>query len=343
MRLHVRASSIHDPVDTAAAWVVRLSEDDPSAAERAEFQKWLEDDPGNRAAFVRAFDAWHGMDDAATEPWLVGLMADAQVDSRRRLRRQPIRIRLLAATCLILALFVGGAVWWYATSPVIYATGIGEQRVVQLSDGSQISLDADTRVKVVYTKDRRWLRLLQGRVACEVAKDPLRPFSVRAANKVVVATGTEFSVELVANQVHVVLYRGHVAVLDVDGGTAHAKPVRLLGRPGAADSKLVPGRELVVPARTDAARVSQVDPSQSLAWERGLLYFNSVPLNAAVQRINRYSRKPIAIGSAAAAQMRISGVFEAGDTAAFVSGVTAVFPIRVVDRNGTKTLELRSP
>lgn len=333
-------ASPRDPVDAAAAWLLRLCDHEPDEVERAEFVEW-DQAADNHAAFIQALETWHAMDDVANEPWLAELMQEARAARHRHFHRQPPRRWMLAAACVALVLFVAGGVWWYAASPVTYSTGIGERRVVQLGDGSQISLDADTRVEVAYSRDHRRLRLLQGRVACDVAKDPLRPFSVRARNKVVVATGTEFSVELVSNQVRVVLYEGHVAVLDVDQRSLRPEPVRLAGSPEAADSVLVPGRELVVAARADAATVNRVNPAQSIAWEQGLLYFNNEPLGTAIQRINRYSAAQIAVGSADAARVRVSGVFEAGNTAAFISGVTAVFPIRAVDRKGVETLELR--
>src|SRR3546814_14684556 len=50
-------------------------------------------------------------------------------------------------------------------------------------------------------------------------KDPLRPFSVAAAGKIVVATGTEFSVELLGRETRVILYEGHVAVLNGSAAT----------------------------------------------------------------------------------------------------------------------------
>src|SRR3546814_16920388 len=83
-----------------------------------------------------------------------------------------------------------------------------------LDDDSRLSLDANTRVRVKYSRAGRQLWLEEGRARFEVAKDPLRPFSVAAAGKIVVATGTEFSVELLGREPPVILYEGHVAVLN---------------------------------------------------------------------------------------------------------------------------------
>ena len=44
------------------------------------------------------------------------------------------------------------------------------------------------------------------------------------------------------------------------------------------------------------------------------------------------------VGDAAAGRVRISGSFTAGDTSAFIEGVTGVFPVQVRDENGRKVL-----
>lgn len=330
-----------DPADAAAAWLLRLVEDAPDAETQAAWRRWLDSAPECRSAFARAFDVWQALDSAEAAPWLAAMAREARADlQQRRLQRAPQRRRWIAAAAVIfLTTIVAGAGWWYATAPVTYATGIGERRVVQLADGSRISLDAATRVEVMYSRDHRRLRLLKGRLACNVARDPLRPFSVAAADKVVVATGTEFSVELVSDQVRVVLYQGHVAVLDADASAPVPEAVRLQGSAAAADAALLPGRELVVPAHRDGAVVSPVNPAQSLSWERGQLWFDNEPLALAVERVDRYARARIEVGDAAAARIRVSGVFTAGDTDAFISGVTSVFPLRAVIRNGDVVLE----
>src|SRR5690606_30755436 len=160
------------------------------------------------------------------------------------------------------------------------------------------------------------------RARFEVARNPLRPFSVTAANEVVVATGTAFSVELVRQQVRVVLYEGHVAVLDREDGNVR-RTVAVGARKLPADQLLRPGKELVLPvapqrSRTPvvAATIAPADPVRSLSWEAGQLVFEDEPLDLVVERMNRYATRPLAIGDAGAAGVRVSGVFTAGDTEA---------------------------
>src|SRR3546814_18419265 len=116
---------------------------------------------------------------------------------------------LLVAACV--CLIFAGITIWRTQQPQVYATGLGERRVVMLDDDSRLSLDANTRVRVKYSRAGRQLWLEAGRARFEVAKDPLRPFSVAAAGKIVVATGTEFSVELLGGVTRGTHSNGHVA------------------------------------------------------------------------------------------------------------------------------------
>ena len=63
-----------------------------------------------------------------------------------------------------------------------------------------------------------------------------------------------------------------------------------------------------------------------------MLVFEDEPLARAVERMNRYSRIPLVAGDEAAADITISGVFEAGDAAAFVGALEAYFGLEAERR-----------
>ncbi len=232
---------------------------------------------------------------------------------------------------------MAGGAWW-STQPQPYRTGVGERRVVALADGSKISLDAATEVDVRYRKDRRELRLVQGRAKFSVARDPTRPFSVAAADKVVVATGTEFSVEKLGDDVHVILYEGHVAVLSRAAPDRPAAPLRLKTGASTADQVLTPGRELVARVDAPVADVAPTDVARSVSWEAGQIVFDDEPLTSAVERINRYADQPVEVADAAAGRLRVNGVFTAGDTRAFIEGAVGILPLKAQTVDGRTVL-----
>ncbi len=303
----------------AAQWALRVSSGE---ADEQALQAWLEAGTENRRAYQELNAALQEVDRFAGAPEMVGLRGEALVLAQRshdRLRRKaPSSWKLdIAAGLAFFALAAGilGIVGRHVDSHA-FETGIGERRTLALGDGSRISLDAVTQVKVDYSTERRRLVLEHGRAKFQVAKDPLRPFTVEAGGRVVVATGTSFSVELLKKQLHVVLFEGQVEVVQAVE-REREKP---------AHWTLKPGHELVVSG--SSTQVVAVEPVRAASWESGELAFTEEPLSFAVERINRYAREKVSIGDVHAGAVRISGVFHAGDTDAFVDGVTSLFPVR---------------
>jgi transmembrane sensor len=185
--------------------------------------------------------------------------------------------------------------------------------------------------------------LEQGRARFWVAKDALRPFTVRADGRVVVATGTQFSVERIGGQVRVILYEGKVAVLAERSGGRPPEPVRVGPGRAPAEQLLKPGGELVLTPNTTtvAAPTAQLTPAdlgRSLAWEGGQLVFSDEPLARAVERVNRYAEHPVVLADSAAGGVLVNGVFTADDTTAFVEGVTEAYPLDARESQGATVI-----
>jgi transmembrane sensor len=283
--------------------------------------------------------------EAADLPGVIAARADAlkaMRDAGRRASR-PHRLRsyqALGALAACLLLIVAATFYFYPGGD-IYRTGIGERRVIALADGSRLSLDAASAVEVRYDGERRALRLLSGRARFEVAKDPRRPFTVTAGDRVVVATGTAFSVELLHAEMRVILYEGSVSVLEDSPADQAPRHVLLPGKSRMpADRMLTPSTALIVPAGASApARLETVDMARSASWEQGQLVFSDEPLGVAVERVNRYSDAKLAIEDPATAALPVSGTFNAGDTEGFVDGVATLYRLRKLRRGDSIILE----
>jgi transmembrane sensor len=329
--------------DQAITWCLRLHEMPLSADDQQKLSAWLAADPVHAERLQRARGLWQGFDDHAHSPELLMLRKQAlgavQQAGARRWTARPIRggTWLAIAAALLLAV---GLVAMLREPSRYYETGVGERRTVVLADGSTMTLDADTGVRVRFTDDRRELTLDHGRASFKVAKNPLRPFAVTSGKSMVVAVGTAFSVEQLPHQVRVALYEGRVAVLrDADEGLA-PQLATVRGLRETAEQALTPGQELIV--STDAPLATLRTAVMSDRLESGQLSFANEPLLIAVQRVNRYNvGKPIIVAPEASG-IRISGVFNAGDTDAFLQGVVAAFPVRAVSAQGSIMLTPRN-
>jgi|HigsolmetaAR201D_1030396.scaffolds.fasta_scaffold00906_7 transmembrane sensor len=315
-------------IETASEWCIRLAEQSISASVRREFEAWLAEHPANARAFERVASAWQSFGIQPLDPELLTMRRDAldrfhaaQATTKARNAQRQMIFGLVAAVTLV-AILVS---LWVGFAPDTYETALGERRVVVLQDGSSVSLDSQTRVEVRYSGGKRELRLVRGRARFSVAHDARRPFTVDVANRKVVATGTEFSVELLSSQVQVILYEGSVEVL---------REAAARGQESRQRTQLTPGRALIASIHGDSIELRGVDRAASLAWEAGQISFDDETLATAVERMNRYSVVTLQVGDAAAGRIRISGTFTAGDTEAFVEGVTGIFPVRATTSDG---------
>lgn len=330
----------------ASAWRTRLTEAGEESSPA--FEAWRDADPANARAWRRVQSAWDIAGEAAHSPEWMAARRDALDRAARRARARWMgwergRNRALAAGLALL--FVLGLSLWgmkIASQPV-YRTEFGERRVVTLSDGSRLTLDSATEVRVAFSGESRRIELRRGQARFDVAHDVERPFTVRAGDQTVVATGTAFTVDMMGDRVRVTLIEGRVTVFAAPRrpGTLRAlapSPASTRGDRGSI--VLIPGQALIAaPVRPPLVQKANLDAAT--AWESGQLVFVDERLDAVVERINRYSSRQIRVEGAAAA-IRVSGVFNAGDVDAFVEAAVGYFPLtRRTDEDGEIILSMR--
>ena len=245
--------------DVVIDWCLRLSDGTMSPQDRERLHDWLAGDAARGEQLGAALAAWDAVEADADAPEMLALRRDALGAVHRAGQRRWLRTRFVPspipwarpmlwaiAAALVLTLSIGSLLWWQGGRDA-YRTGIGERRVIALADGSRLSLDADSVVTVAFTAQRRNIVLEKGRARFKVAKDPLRPFAVRSGRNVIVATGTEFSVERLSREIRVALFEGHVAVLrDTPQGQTN-EIVRRDGRRLTVERALTPGHEIGLP------------------------------------------------------------------------------------------------
>ncbi|MBJ7498662.1 MAG: FecR domain-containing protein [Sphingopyxis sp.] len=320
--------------EQAAAWCLLIADRPLTAREQGDFDEWLAADRRHARHFEQMVAVWQGTDAIAEMPGFLSLRAralTAMEQARADTEAPGLTRRRAFAAMAVVALMASAAGWYWSHGADVYFTEIGERRVVRLDDGSSVSLDADSRISVSFTDERRGITLDRGRAKFDVAKDPLRPFTVTAGSQAVVAVGTSFSVELLRDQLRVLLFEGQVAVVPRAAATGKVRAGKSTVQP---TPQLAPGQELVASLSSGAAEIVPVAEGRSPGWESGQVDFDDMPLANAVERINRYAASPIAIGDAAAGRHLVSGVFNAGDTESFIRGVTSLYPLVAREENG---------
>ena len=298
--------------EQAAAWVVRLNAE-PSEVDLQKFALWQAQDPQHVRAYEEAALAWAAVGEHSASPKLLAMRRgalDRTARYSRRWHRRAVAAGLAALVVIPLGIVYLSAL--RAPPEQQFETGRGEQRVIMLADGSRMSLDAMTRVKVVYSHDARRVTLAAGRANFEVARDVARPMNVRAGPRTVTALGTVFTVEREQHEVVVTLVEGRVAV------TSENEARALIEMQPRQQLRMTDGGEVVLR--------EGLDPVLALAWREGKLIFDNEPLADVVATMNNYVTTPI-VAEGRARELRVSGVFKAGDTPAFVEAMESLFPV----------------
>jgi transmembrane sensor len=298
----------------AAAWLAILHGPQRNPATERGFAQWLKKSIRHQRAFEEATDIWL---EASSLP-RTHLGRTRSVDNApSRVRSRP---RLLAALAVSLGLGLIGAVAYLYFRNLGIATGIGEQRVLVLEDGSRAILNTRTRVVVDYTQTTRKVILKEGEAVFEVMKNPQRPFVVDAGDREVIALGTSFSVRRDGNQVSVTLVEGKISISATD------TPV--IAPPHPEVFVLKPGERLRFV--TDGAPTLDNPPIERLlAWERREVAFDDTALDDAIREMNRYNRKPLVASLSQARSLRVTGLFRAGDSMSFARAVAEAYHLSV--------------
>lgn len=294
--------------EEAAEWLDALAEG--GTQKRADFAAWLRASPRH----VEEFLIMRTLDDEAerldvqrkfnVERLLaqVGKNVVAMHGERRSAGAAFTRNRPVRWAAGFAALGLALAVAWWA-GPLVsgtqtFATAIGEQRAIELEDGSIVHLNALSRVAVHLSKRTRDVQLLEGEALFKVAHEAARPFRVYADRAVIRAVGTQFNV-----------YR----------------------RPGGTSVSVIEGRVEVKPAPHDATRQlsagegaqiatdgeftgTTVDAAEATAWRQRRLIFRDSTLADIAAEFNRYNRSPqITVKGASLRARRYGGTFDADD------------------------------
>ncbi|MGN6830709.1 FecR family protein [Paucibacter sp. M5-1] len=326
----------------AAVWIARLHGPDRSNHMERECRAWQARSSAHRLAFERGTDLWMeaaGVDRAAVARAAAASRSESQGGEGQGASPANAGARgwgwlrpwSLTATVIVVAVLIGQP-WRDIDS---YDTGIGEQRLMILKDGTRMSLNTSTRVSVELDRAQRRVRVEGGEAFFEVAKDTSRPFVVQAAGTEVTATGTAFVVRLTpsaagaSEALDVTLVEGRVVVRGANEVGAPAK--------SADGVEMTPGQRLRVASRPRGQAAGALKPQvdrphvdQVLAWKRGEAVFDNVTLPQAVAEMNRYSAMPISVADAGAlASLRVSGVFKTGDNLGFARALAKLHGLLV--------------
>ncbi len=327
--------------EAAAYWFVREDVDCLPRDERRAFEAWLAADADHRGAYERTTAMWRNFERDSDQSELRVLRTAALASSPAPVIWKRLAFAAAALVAIVVASVMGLQFWpalqqglleratgdFLADEAVAYyQTANTERSTVTLSDGTMVSMNLDTRLAVTFTAERRRVEVVRGQAFFQVAQDVSRPFVVAAADRQIVALGTQFDVRLDSGRVQVVLLEGRVAV----------EPVALVPQVARSESdvpvELEPGERLV--AVGGAVSVTRTNAEHATSWRQGWIVFEDESLEAAVAELNRYSQRPLVVPDRNVSQLRLSGVFRIGQPDRFGAIIQELLPVRTVPGDG---------
>lgn len=174
-----------------------------------------------------------------------------------------IPVGIAAAIALLVSIY------FIFMAPVTVMTGKGEQLTYELPDGSEVMLNADSKItfsKFLWSDDRSLS--LQGEAFFEVKKGD-SPFIVNGDLGAVKVTGTSFNAYF-RNKLAVHCYTGTVIVNDLNNKTVELN-----------------SGEMVVAIQEGLSEPKTFNNSESAAWREGEFYFEKAELTEVLAELER--------------------------------------------------------
>ncbi len=154
----------------------------------------------------------------------------------------------------------------------------GKRVDITFSDGTKMYVNADTRVfyPATFRKDKREI-VVEGEVYLDVAKDPSRPFIVKANG---------FDVKVLGTQFNVCAYKGD----------ASASVVLVNGRvevSSGENDKSVLSPNQMIEINGEGTNVKEVDVFEYICWKDNMMMLNDRKAGETLDRLSRYYGRKI--------------------------------------------------
>ncbi len=235
--------------------------------------------------------------------------------------------RWLSAAAVVSILLTGALVWWNVQrgeGQFTYDTAFGETQTIQLPDGSEVTLNANSRVKYRASADQVPRRdvWLEGeaffRVVHREHPTPV-PFVVHTPDLRVQVLGTEFNVNTRRGRTQVVLDKGSIT----------------LQLPSEETTALQPGELAEYTAQAPQVHKQTVDPERFTAWRNQRLTFDDTPLSEVALILEENYGIRVVFDSSTLRSRRVTGEISAGELKTILLAFSKLFDISVQQSGDT--------
>lgn len=176
-----------------------------------------------------------------------------------------------AAAAVLLVIVSVGLNWWVGRSSLTYRTAFGKIQAIHLADGSVVTLNANSSLRVADNLLNAPIRevWLVGEAYFDIAKRTGATFIVHTADAEVAVLGTEFNVNTRRQQTNVVLHEGKVQ-LSTDNQSVVV---------------MAPGDMATITPKSRQIQLKRVQPDRYDAWKESYIVLDDKTLPEIVSAI----------------------------------------------------------
>lgn len=183
-------------------------------------------------------------------------------------------------------------------TPDLLVVPFGKKAKVKLSDGSQIWINAGSRIifPISFSGKNREIYLV-GEAYFEVTHDQNKPFLVKTSTVTIQVLGTSFNVSSYPDDdfVSAVLKEGKIRIDENDAGI-FSSPV-----------ELSPNQMAVFKKDGNGIKVSKTNHEFYTAWKDGVLKFENAEINSLIVKVERFYNISIELKNQSIGKERITG------------------------------------
>jgi transmembrane sensor len=305
----------------ASEWVQRLNESNDQVV-TDQWMQWCAADAMNLPSFEQMQRLWNAFPEGSAT-----ILHPPPLENRLR-----NRTRLIALAASI-ALLVGAAGWFALrySDDRMFETAVGEQRGINLADGSRLDLAPDSLISTHFTLAQREVRLVRGQAFFGVAHNVVRPFIVHAHSLTVTAVGTQFDVRINPSGTAVTVGEGRVTVTpDMERAGSGSRSNTEIVRASV-------GQRVTFSQSAHRLSVTTVDSKIAGSWRGGTLQFVGESLEDVINAINRYTAPSIVVAPAFQ-QTRFTGTVSPSKVHDWLKALEQIYPVEVVDQGANGVL-----
>lgn len=284
--------------EQAVHWLIESQDETFDAAQQQALERWLAADSEHQRAWSHIQQVNQRLRGVASPVVHATLQAPPS----------PARRRALKALLLVgMASAAGLGLQQHTALPGLmadYRSPVGQRRRMTLDDGSELQLNTRSAADVRFDSQQRLVRLFEGELQLQVAKDP-RPLLLRSAEGVLRLEQGRFNLRHFNGFSQVSVFDGSASV----GGHAllAGQQARLAGS----------GWQAIAPLQRNVG-----------AWVDGMLVASQMRLADFLDELGRYRQGQLGC-SEQVADLRISGSYPLDDSERILQMLEVALPVRV--------------